>query len=291
MKTCLSGSVSVNNFSLSLTASAKSPPVKSRGIGLHYRFTILITILITILMLWSSQAYSIAINQYSAFINSSSLGAVSLEDTQIGFGFNDFSGSGLDVTFTNLLDSNDLGTVSWEVTNDSGSDLSNVSFFGFLDAEIDEAINSFFNESGALVSVTGTGATDSAADFWEIDEPGFLFGDIYDNLLAGSLDNSNNVPAGLEDDVSLGLGFDIGTLLSGQSLLATFSISLDNIGGLSHTDPDSSSTFFFNGSAVVQDLTVISEPGSLSMYILGLACLMIRRAALLCLNGFPRRET
>ncbi len=246
--------------------------------------------LTTVLILWSSQAWSIAIFQYSAFINSPDLGASSLEDTQIGSGLNEFSSTGLGVTFTNSLNSDNLGSVSWEVVNNSGSDLTDVSFFGFLDAEIDEQFNTFFNESGALVSVTGTGAADTVADSWEIDEPGFLFGDIFDNMLAGSLDNSNNVPAGLEDDVSLGLGFEVGTLLSGQSLLASFDISLNNIGGLSHTDPDSNTTFYFNGSVVLEDIDVsVPEPGILLLFITGLMGMMISRVYPL-LSSYVFRE-
>ena len=231
---------------------------------------------VALIALWNTQAWSIDIIQYSAFINSPDLGSDSLEDTQIGSGFNDFQGFGLDVTFTNNLGADGLGAVTWEVANNSGNDLANVWFFGFLDAEIDEPINSFFNESGVLVSVSGAGSGDTAADSWEIDEPGFVFGNIFDNLLAASLDNSNGVPAGLEDDVSLALGFDVGNLLAGESILATFDTSLSNIGGLSHTDPDSNLTFYFNGVVEVQPLSV-PEPGTLMLLIIGMAGLMMRR--------------
>jgi hypothetical protein len=246
--------------------------VKIRFLDLH------LTALIGVLMLWSTQAWPIAIYQYSAFIHSPDLGAFSLQDTQIGPVLDEFSGAGLNVTFTNTLDADNFGNVTWEVTNDTGGDLFDVKFFGFLDAEIDEPVNSFFNESGALVSVTGAGSSDTAADSWEIDEPGFVFGDIFDNLLDGSLDNLNSVPAGQEDDVSLALGFDIGTLLSGQSLLATFDTSLDNIGGLSHTDPDSDITFYFNGSVALQDVSSVPEPGTLMLLLVGMAGLAIGKA-------------
>ncbi len=231
---------------------------------------------VTFIALWSSHVWSVEIIQYSAFINSPVLGPISLEDTQVGSGFNDFQGFGLDVSFTNNLGADGLGTAIWEVTNNSGSNLTNAWFFGLLDAEIDEPINSFFNESGALVNVAGIGSGDTAADSWEIDEPGFVFGNIFDNLLTSSLDNSNSVPAGLEDDVSLALGFDIGNLLVGESILATFGTSLIDIGGLSHTDPDSNLTFYFNGAVEVQPLSV-PEPGTLMLFIIGMAGLMMRR--------------
>lgn len=236
-----------------------------------------LAVLVVTLMLWSSQAYSIVIFQHSAFIHSSNFGPDSLEETVIGTGLNEFSGAGLNFTFTQSLDANDFGRLSWQVTNNTGSDLFDVSFFGFLDAEIDEIFNSFFNESGALISVLGMGAADSAADFWEIDEPGFVFGDIFDNLQDGSLDNANGVPAGSEDDVSLALGFDIGTFLSGQRLLVSLDLSLSDIGGLRHSDPDSNSRFYFNGNAALQDIVDVPEPGILLLLIIGLAGLSITR--------------
>ena len=235
--------------------------------------------IVALLILWSTQTWSITIYQYSVFINSPDLGLSSFEDTQIDLELNasnNFADAGLDVTFNNSLNVDDIGNVSWRVVNNSGRDLTDVSFFGFLDADIDESINTFFNESGALVSITGAGASDTAADSWEIDEPGFVLGDIYDNILAGILDNLNAVTAGLEDDVSLALGFSIGTLLSGQSLLAKFDISLNNIGGLSHTDPDSNITFYFNGSVALQYVNDIPEPGIFLLFVTGLAGAMMR---------------
>ncbi len=280
MKSCPIHTDISENYSVFLSKLADSLPVSRKGTPWGKGFSCRSLLLMVILILWSSQAWSTAINQFAAFINSPNLGIDSLEDTQIGSGFNYFSGSGLNVSFTNLLSTDNLGNVTWEITNNSGSDLSNVMFFGFLDAEIDEPINSYFNDSGALVSVIGTGSTDTAADSWEIDEPGFVFGDIFDNLLDGSLDDSNNVPAGLEDDVSLGLGFDVGTLLAGQSLLATFDISMSDIGGLSHTDPDSNITFYFNGNVSVQDIPPVPEPATLMLLIIGLAGLTTIRKAL-----------
>ena len=73
------------------------------------------------------------------------------------------------------------------------------------------------------------------------------------------------------------LGFDIGTLLSGQTLLANFDTSLVNIGGLSHTDSDSNTTFFFNGNVALQDIGSVPEPGILFLFVTGLAGLVITR--------------
>jgi hypothetical protein len=215
----------------------------------------------------------------SSFINSPDIGAYSIEDTQIGAGYNEFGVNGFETTFVNGLSADNLGTFTWSITNRTGNDLANTQFFSLLDAEITEPGNSFFNEYGTLESITGSGAGDIAADSWEIDEPGLLFGDIYDNIVYGGvLDNTNNVPSGLEEDVSLALGFDVGTFLADQTLLATFTISDQNIGGLSHTDPNSEVRFYFNGTVELLPITV-PEPNSLFLLALGLMLYRMRRIA------------
>jgi len=215
----------------------------------------------------------------SSFINSSDIDPTSIEDTQIGSGFNEFGINGFETTFTNGLNSENLGTFTWTITNRTGGDLSNTRFFTLLDAEVTEPGNSFFNEFGSLESVTGSGAGDINADLWEIDEPGLLFGDIYDNILyGGTLDNTNNVPSGLEDDVALALGFELGMFLTDQTLMATFTISDQNIGGLSHTDPNSNITLYFNGTVELLPIEV-PEPNSLFLLALGLMLYRIRRIA------------
>jgi len=224
----------------------------------------------------TARAVPVDIAQLASFINATELGSYSLEDTQIGSGFNDFAGAGLDSVFSNGLDANNLGTVTWQITNNTGFNLTNVNYFGFLDAEITEPGNSFFNEYGSLINVSGTGSGDIEADSWEIDEPGFLFGDVYDNLVAGALDNSNAVPSGLNDDVSLALGFDVGELLSGQTLIASMTISDQNIGGLSHTDPNAGFTLFFNGTVELQPIAV-PLPSSLFLLALGLMLINVKR--------------
>jgi hypothetical protein len=231
-------------------------------------------LLVSFLMLISYSSHALVIQEYSIFLNSPTLGGSSLLYSPIGSGENDFLGSGIDATFIDGLDADGFGTVSWEFFNNSGVSLDDAQLFVFLDAEIDQGLNTFFNESGALVDVSGTGVADNLADTWEIDEPGFLFGDIFDNLLVGALDNTNNVTAGLEEDVSLALGFELGSLAAGETWTGLFEISLLNIGGLSHTDPDSLSTFYFNGTV---DVSSVPEPGILSLLSLALLGLVVYR--------------
>jgi len=227
-------------------------------------------------LLFSAGANALVINEYSVFINSTTLSGDSLSHSPIGSGDNGFFGTGIDSIFTDNLSADGFGNVSWQLSNNTGSILENVQLFVFLDAEVDQTINTFFNESGALVDVSGTGANDNRADSWEIDEPGFVFGDIFDHLLQGALDNTNSVGAGAEDDVSLALGFDLGNLLPGDSLNSVFDISLANIGGLSHTDPDSLSTFYFNGTVDVERVTAVAEPSLVIALVFSLLVLLSR---------------
>ena len=73
---------------------------------------------------FSAHAGPIDIFEFSAFLNSPDIGATSLQDTQIGAGANDFGSAGLDVVFSNSLNADNVGTVSWKITNNSGGDLS-----------------------------------------------------------------------------------------------------------------------------------------------------------------------
>jgi hypothetical protein len=219
-------------------------------------------LIIGLLFLATSTAHAelIELQQLSGFFYSESLDSSSLEYTEIGNLQDEFSGAGLSVTFQNSLDTENMGSVSWTFSNDTGSQLDNAWFFVFLDAEIDQAINTFYNEYGALASVIGAGADDEAADSWEIDEPGYVFGDIYDNLLAGVLDNSNDVSEALQDDVSLALGFDLGSLVAGATVTGLFELSRLDIGGLAHFDDDSADAFYFNGTVHVDDGASASVP-------------------------------
>lgn len=143
-----------------------------------------------------------------------------------------------------------LGTLSLEIT---GGGAHNV--IGYFDFEIFEDINTFFNESG---SETGTPAIGQS---WEIDEPGFVFGDIVNNVLVGSLDNSNAVTAGFEDDVAFALGWDfvlldddiatIDYIFSGMPPIVDFF--------LTQTDPDLGESIYFY--SVLDVVSVGGPPG------------------------------
>ena len=194
--------------------------------------------------------------------------------------------SGLNYNFSSALspDSSDL-TLTYRFSNNTGGALSNFRFFSFIDPEIDEPTTTFFNEYGATAGVTGVGAADPDPDSWEIDEPGFVFGDIFDNLWLGALDNSNAVPIGFPEDVSMALGFNLGTLNPMDTATIAILISEDgtSVGSLAlsqfDTDPDSSTVITFSGQAAVTSAppAVIPEPGTVLLFAAGFASLAVFR--------------
>lgn len=243
------------------------------GLNMRSGFSVLgLSVALILSLSASAQAGVVTIQQYSGFLHSTSLGATSLEHTEIGNSVDELSSAGVTTMFNQNLDADNMGSVNWIFTNNTGAVLENTWFFVFLDAEIDQAINTFFNESGELLSVSGTGAGDIYADSWEIDEPGYVFGDIYDNLLAGVLDNSNNVAVGAEDDVSLALGFNLGFLGIGDTVTIDMFIGRLLTDGLCHIDEDSVDSFCWNGVASVVPAAPVDvpEPSTVLLVLTGL---------------------
>ncbi len=162
-------------------------------------------------------------------------------------------------TFSNGIGSGGgVGTITIDVAGAGAH-----SVIGFFDHEIDEADNTYFNEYGAA------GSPD-AGQSWEIDEPGDVFGNIYEHVLAGSLDNTNSVPSTVPDDVSMAMGwnFTLAAGESGQIRLVLTDTAPDSGFYLSQTDPDSKKSIYFRSSLGVQGGgNVIPEPGT--MLLLG----------------------
>ena len=88
------------------------------------------------------------------------------------------------------------------------------SIVAFFDHELSPDITSFFYHDYGISS-----GTPSSGQTWEIDEPGYVFGDIYFNVLSGTLDSENAVPGGLENDVSLALGWSFSLNENEQALI------------------------------------------------------------------------
>lgn len=220
-------------------------------------------------------ASAIEIYDTGAFLHSPSIGSSSLG--HLDGVYDDFGGSGVQLDFSKNIDAFGYGSLQWSFVNNTGMTLADTWLFGYLDAEIDPDLNSSYNESGRLVSVDGLGSGDTGADSWEIDEPGFLFGDIYEHLFIGALDNTNPISAGNENDLALALGFYLGDLFAGDSWSLILNISASDIGGLAQLDSASGSEFFLNGTAVIKRATSVSEPSIAILMLLGLLSLFVNR--------------
>jgi len=197
----------------------------------------------------TAEAAMIAISDSSAFIHAN--GGLVTQFTQSS------------PTYFTTLDGANLGTFGWSYTNGTGASLTNVRVSGFLDADIDRDLNTFFNEYGLFLSLglpSDAPAGAIAATSWQIDEPGFVFGTILADLAADSLRNENFVSSATPDDASLALGFLIGSLAPGRTVTLTLRISPTNIGGLQQFDPDSDSGFYLNGFATLSPLGETPSP-------------------------------
>lgn len=180
---------------------------------------------------------------------------------------------GIAITFASQISSNltDL-LLTYAVTNSGTNVYQDLRFCSFLDSEIDQDLNTFYNEYGVTLGVPGVGEWDSAPDFWQIDQPGFAFGGgtLVGNLLKGMADGTNHVPMQSPGDVSMALGFRLGELGPGTGKTVRVQISEDGdiLGGFGlenrDSDPLSSTRITFSGDAPVpgRELTNLVASGS-----------------------------
>ena len=177
------------------------------------------------------------------------------------------AGSNVDGAISNItlspsFDVQGLGVVSFTVTG-SGSHYVSL----FVDHEIDELANTYFNEFGTFSGTPAAGQT------WEIDEPGYTYGDIYSNFTAGSLDETNGVPSGTPDDVSMALGWGF-TLAAGETATVKFTLSeTAPTGGffLTQTDPNSQQSLYFSSTNTIRGGSTSVPDGGSTLAMLGVS--------------------
>lgn len=155
-----------------------------------------------------------------------------------------------------------LGVLTW-TTGTAGSH----TFIACYDYDLDAGINGFSNEYAMARGAISQGQS------WEIDESGYVFGDIYDNTLAGILDNTDSL-MGSAEDVSLALGWDF-VLDEGEVALITLLImdhAQESGFFLEQHDPDSDATIYFSSTLDIAAAPV-PEPGSVFLFGAGLLSL------------------
>ena len=189
--------------------------------------------------------------------------------------FSDGASQSLFTDWAPRFDASLVGTgsvlLTWEIENRTATS-SDLAFLSLFDAEIAEPGNTFFNEHASV-----EGAASPGQDF-EIDEPGFSFGDLYTNFLSGRLDGTNAVPASRPEDVALALSFEISALAPGE--IARFELLISESGDaleglrLVHRDPGNPTVITFSGRA---SILPIPEPGTAVLLASGLAALAARR--------------
>jgi RHS repeat-associated protein len=193
--------------------------------------------------------------------------------------------------YFSTLDGDGFGELGWEYVNTGRETIAGLAFTVFLDADLDPDDSVWFFEYAAFYgAIPAAGAPVGAVAFstWEVDEPGFIFGDILlnaSNALGASLDNTNAVASDLPDDVSIAFTFVLGDLAPNETARATIQIlRAASDAAIGHFDTETGAEAYYNGFATVTRDTgepaPIPEPST--VVLLGVA--------LVALAVFGRRE-
>jgi hypothetical protein len=163
-----------------------------------------------------------------------------------------------------------LGTLTW-TTSIAGS----YAFFSFFDHEIDEPTNTYFNETARAWG--GPPSYDPAGPwFWQMEEAGWVWGDLYNEFSNLNYENKNGMTAPHEfDDVAMGIGrkFDLASGKEAKISLTLGLIAPTSGWYLEQYDPHSDASIYFSANFETRDTGVVPLPGTLLLLGSGLVTL------------------
>lgn len=174
------------------------------------------------------------------------------------------------VDVTAFDDATGIGDISISITGNGSH-----SFGAFFDHEIIDNNNPNDNESGSANGFP------SAGQSWEIDEPGYVDGDIYFNFWDALLDNGigtydygggDTGTTSFPDDVSMAMGWDF-TLADGETATIMLMLGITDPGGffLKQTDEDSSDAIYFSSTLeITSALSPVPVPAAIWLFASGL---------------------
>ena len=167
-----------------------------------------------------------------------------------------------------------LGAISVTITGAGAH-----TFDAFFDHDIDEFINTYFNETGAATGIVAAGQG------WEIDEPGYINGDIFENFQASVLDNGigssiygNSL---FPDDVSMAMGWDFALAAGEQaSIDILLDLSAPSSGFfLTHADPDSNLCIYLSSTISISQVPIPAAVWLFGSGLIGLVVIAGKKAA------------